>query len=126
MSKVALFAFVGLAALAGRPLCSLCSVVADPGVNGAARRIAVAPSDTARTKLAITGVTCGSCATTARIALERVPGVYRARVWYDSASAVVWYDSTMTAPPKFIAKLQDATGFKAQVVADSARKEPAT
>jgi copper chaperone CopZ len=122
MSKFALLAFVGLAALGGRPLCSLCRVVADPVVNGTARRIAVASSDTARTKLAIAGMTCGSCATTARIALERVPGVYRARVWYDSASAVVWYDSTMTAPPKFIAKLQDATGYKAKVVADSVRE----
>lgn len=124
MSKFALLAFVGLAAIGGRQLCSPCRVVADPGVNDVARRIAVVPSDTARTKLAITGMTCGSCATTARIALERVPGAYRARVWYDSASAVVWYDSTATAPPKFIAKLQDATGFKAKVVTDSVRKEP--
>lgn len=124
MSKFAVIAFAGLAAL-GRPLSSLGSVVADPGGSDVARQTAVAPSDTATAKLAIQGMTCGSCATTARIALERVPGVYRAQVWYDSASAIVWYDSTATAPVKFIAKLREATGFEAKVVADSVREEPA-
>lgn len=123
MPNVAFAVFAGLAALGAGPLCSLCSVAAKPP-GDVARPAVVAPSDTARAKLAIKGMTCGSCATTARIALERVPGVYRARVWYDSASAIVWFDSTATAPPKFIAKLREATGFEAQVVADSARKEP--
>lgn len=124
MSRFALVALVALAALGARPFCSLCGAGANPAVSDVARRRAVAPVDTARAKLAITGMTCGSCATTARIALERVRGVYRARVSYDSASAVVWFDSTMTTPPKFIAKLQESTGYLARVVADSARKDP--
>lgn len=125
MSKFVLAAVAALAGLGAGPLCSLCGVAAQAAMGGPAPRTAVAPSDTATAKLAIQGMTCGSCATTARIALEKVPGVYRARVWYDSASAVVWYDSTATAPAKFIAKLREATGFEAKVVADSARKEPA-
>ncbi|HET9064311.1 MAG TPA: cation transporter [Gemmatimonadales bacterium] len=67
------------------------------------------------TKLAITGMTCGSCATTARLVLQRVPGVYHAAVSYDSSSAVVTYDPTRTKPATFIAKLKEMTGYTARV-----------
>jgi len=60
-------------------------------------------------------MTCGSCAVTARLALQRVDGVHRAEVPYDSASAVVWYDSTRTSPDVFIAKLRAMTGYEARV-----------
>jgi copper chaperone CopZ len=85
-----------------------------------------APSDTARVELAISGMTCGSCATTARIALERAPGVYDAEVSYDSASAVVLYDPEKTSPEKFVAYLEKMTGYKARVVepADKVKGTP--
>ncbi len=84
------------------------------GVNGAAAATAV--GDTAKARLAIEGMTCGSCATTARIALERAPGVYDAKVSYDSASAVVLYDPRKTTPEKFAAHLEKMTGYRARVV----------
>lgn len=72
--------------------------------------------DTARARLAIEGMTCGSCATTARIALERVDGVYRADVSFDSASAVVLYDPAKTTPNVFITRLEKLTGYRARQV----------
>ncbi len=74
-----------------------------------------AAADTARVKLAIDGMTCGSCATTARIVLERVEGVYDAEVSYDSASAVVLYDPEKTSPDEFIAYLAEMTDYRARV-----------
>lgn len=122
MSK---FAFAGLAALLGAgPLCSLCGLGPQPMFAGG-RPAAVAPSDTAKVELAIKGMTCGSCATTARIALERVPGVFQARVSYDSASAVVLYDPAKTATAELITKLREMTGYEARVVADAVSKKPA-
>ena len=70
--------------------------------------------DTARARLAIEGMTCGSCAATARIALERVDGVYRADVSFDSASAVVLYDPAKTTPNVFIPRLEKLTGYQAR------------
>ena len=77
---------------------------------------AAARPDTARVRLAVGGMTCGSCATTARIALERVEGVYRADVSFDSASAVVLYDAARTTPDVFIARLEKLTGYRARPV----------
>lgn len=82
-----------------------------------------AVADTARVKLAIQGMTCGSCATTARLALKRVEGVLDATVWYDSASAVVLYDPARTSPEQFIARLERMTGYKAAVVDERAKPE---
>ena len=87
------------------------------------------PSDTATARIAITGMTCGTCATTARVALERVPGVYRAVVSYDSASAVVRYDPALTRPEVFMAELQRLTGYRATLVSDASaatRRPPGT
>lgn len=80
-----------------------------------------AEADTARVRLAIKGMTCGSCATTARIALERSEGVYRAQVSYDSATAVVDYDPEKTSPSRLIANLKKLTGYQAAVVVDPSK-----
>jgi copper chaperone CopZ len=68
-------------------------------------------------------MTCGGCATTARLALQRVQGVYRAEVSYDSTSAVVWYDPVRTSPELFIARLRDLTGYEARVAENRAKPE---
>jgi copper chaperone len=73
-------------------------------------------ADTATARLTIEGMTCGGCATTARIALQRVRGVYRAMVWYDSASAVVQYDATLTRPEVFMTELARLTGYRASLL----------
>lgn len=119
MPKLAL---VGIAALLGAaPVCAACVA---PGSLGAAaiERTPAAVADTAVAKLAITGMTCGSCATTARLALQRVPGVFKAHVSYDSASAVVRYDPDRTEPATFIAKLKEMTGYEARVAEPTAAK----
>jgi copper chaperone CopZ len=71
-------------------------------------------ADTAVSRFAIAGMTCGSCAVTARIAIQRSPGVYKAEVLYDEAKATVWYDSTRTSPDQIIAVLKKATGYVAR------------
>jgi copper chaperone CopZ len=106
---------VGAAVLLGSaPLCSTCLTEAT-AVSDQRTPAVLAISDTAVTKLAITGMTCGSCATTARLVLQRVPGVYHAEVSYDSSSAVIQYDPTKTKPTTFIAKLKEMTGYTARV-----------
>lgn len=87
-----------------------------PGPEVAALVPGRSPTDTVRVKLAVRGMTCGGCATTARIALERVEGVHRAEVSYDSASAVVLYDAEKTSPERFIGRLREMTGYEARVV----------
>lgn len=58
----------------------------------------------------VKGMTCVNCETTIKIALERTPGVRRAKVSYEHGEAVVEYDPQKTTP----AKLRDAinsTGY---------------
>ncbi len=116
------------AALAGAAgICPLCldapgeaesrTVVGPPTVA-----IVRAHTDTARVKLAIKGMSCASCATTARIALERSKGVFGAEVSHDSASAVVDYDPKRTSPAQFIATLVTMTGFTAAIVREPQQK----
>lgn len=76
---------------------------------------AAAPADTARIELAVAGMTCGSCAVTARVALRRTEGVIRAEVSYDSARAVIWYDSARVTPERIIKELHDRTGYEARI-----------
>jgi copper chaperone CopZ len=82
------------------------------------------PADTSIVRLALTGLSCGSCATTARLAIQRVEGVHRAEVEYRSggpSSGKVWYDRTKTSPEVIIAKLKELTGYEARVVEDQGR-----
>lgn len=124
--------WLAVAALAGGGvLCPLCdSALAGAGETGlrtpaasaAALAAAAAPvADTAQVRFAVSGMTCGSCAMTARIALRRMEGVYRAEVSFDSATAVVWYDPVRTSPESVIAKLRDMTGYEARVLAQTER-----
>lgn len=58
----------------------------------------------------VEGMTCVSCETTIRLALERTPGVRRSQVSYDRSEAVVEYDPQKTT----LKKLRDAinsTGY---------------
>jgi copper chaperone CopZ len=105
---------LGVAGLFGAT--SVCAVCL-PGVAADTRAsVVAAASDTATVKLAIKGMTCGSCATTARIALQSVEGVFKADVSYEAASAVVQYDPAKTSPEAFIAHLKKQTGYVATVV----------
>src|SRR5689334_11677880 len=74
---------------------------------GPTRPAPIAPADSSRVTLTLRGMTCGSCAKTAQLALQRTAGVYHAEVSYDSAKAVVLYDSERTSPEQFVADLKE-------------------
>ncbi len=111
---MSLRAVLMVGALLGVSVVSLAKLELPVGV--AASQVPAVPGDTADVRLAVSGMSCPSCATTARIALERAPGVYDAQVSYDSASAVVRYDPEATSPERFIAYLERMTGYTARVV----------
>ncbi len=107
---------VALAAGAGGvSLCGVCG-----GGQAAAGAVEQA-ADTVVARFAVSGMTCGSCATTARVALRRIPGVYDARVSYDSATAVVRYDPSRVTPAQIAEQLERRTGYRAHLVAESPR-----
>ena len=118
--------FVSAAVAGAAVICPLCLTVSGDVVRASAVEAVAsleAASDTSRARLAIKGMTCASCATTARIALERAEGVYRAEVSHDSASAMVDYDPERTSPPQFIATLKKLTGYDASVVREPSKGE---
>ncbi len=119
MSKLLIAGAVAL--LGTAPLCSTC-LTAEATLSNPGTPLTVAAADTAVTKLTIAGMTCGSCATTARLVLQRVPGVYHAEVSYDSSSAVIRYDPARTEPATFIAKLKEMTGYTARIADPTAAK----
>ncbi len=96
-------------------LCPLC----DRGIQGAGAQhplvVAQAP-DTATLRLHVSGMTCGSCPATARLALQRLPGVYSAVVTLDDSLGVVRYDPRRVTPGEIAAHLTKLTGFGATLV----------
>ena len=74
--------------------------------------------DTAKTKLAIKGMTCGGCVAAVKVQLKRTEGVSAYEVSLQKAEADVTYDPARTDPKK-IAESVSKTGFEASV------KEPA-
>jgi len=88
---------------------------ATAGMGHAAAPVARLTDDTARVRFAVAGMTCGSCATTARVVLDDVDGIYRPHVSYDSASATIWYDPARVSPPASVARLKEMTGYEATV-----------
>ncbi|GIW53178.1 MAG: hypothetical protein KatS3mg081_2533 [Gemmatimonadales bacterium] len=95
---------------------SICGICDQPAARSAWAAVSTA-ADTGTVKLAIKGMTCGGCATAARMALQRAEGVYRAEVSFETASAVVHYDPKKTNPEALIAHLKKFTGYDARVLA---------
>ena len=77
--------------------------------------------DTTIVRLHISGMTCGSCPATARLALKRLSGVYSATVTLDDSLGVVRYDAAQVTPSQITAQLVLLTGFVATVLPDSTR-----
>lgn len=116
ISKLALAAVTALAGAS--VLCPLC----DAGVNSVADQqvpTAHEPSDTATVKLHISGMTCGSCPVTARMALKRLPGVLDARVTLDDSLGVVTYDPRKVTPSQIAAHLTRLTGYGARILGEN-------
>jgi len=101
-------------------LCPLCG----GGIQAAGAQsppAAAQAPDTATVRLHISRMTCGSCPTTARIALKRLPGVYNATVTLDDSLGVVRYDPRRVTPAQIAAHLTKLTGFGAAVLPDTTK-----
>ncbi len=104
----------------GAFLCPLCGGgVQAVGAQGV--RIAAQVPDTATVRLHISGMTCGSCPTTARLALQRLSGVFKATVTLDDSLGVVHYDPRRVAPSQIAAHLTRLTGYQATVLPDTTK-----
>ena len=109
-----------VAAIGGSILCPICdSALADQGHSASA--LSAQTADTSTVKLHISGMTCGTCPTTARAALKKLPGVYSASVILDDSLGVVRYDARKVTPLQIAAHLTRLTGYAARVIVDSAK-----
>lgn len=90
-------------------------------VLGSAAPVAAQTSDTATVRLHISKMTCGSCPTTARLALKRLTGVYSATVTLDDSLGVVRYDPQRVNPAQIAAHLTRLTGFGATILPDTTK-----
>jgi copper chaperone CopZ len=116
MTRPEALGLIGAALLLGAgALCPFCEAGARPAE---ARSLGQA-ADTAVARFSVSGMTCGSCATTARLALRRTPGVYSAEVSYDSATALVRYDPRRATPDRIAAHLLRLTGYRATLISSS-------
>lgn len=75
--------------------------------------------DTAQVRLHISGMTCGSCPTTARVALKKLTGVYSATVTLEDSLGVVRYDPHRVTPAQITSHLTRLTGYVATVLPDT-------
>ena len=115
--KLALLITAGLGAAA--VICPLCG----DGIRtaGAQSLQAAQTPDTATVRLHISKMTCGSCPTTARLALKRLTGVYSATVTLDDSLGVVRYDPRQVNPAQIAAHLTRLTGFGATILPDTTK-----
>ena len=70
--------------------------------------------NTTKETFTVTNMTCASCETTIKLALEKTPGVKRANVSYDKSEAVVYYDSNVVTPDK-LREAINSTGYNCEL-----------
>jgi len=83
--------------------------------------VATRAPDTAMVRLHISRMTCGSCPTTARLALKQLTGVYSATVTLDDSLGVVRYDPRKVNPAQLATHLTRLTGFGATILSDTTK-----
>lgn len=113
----------GLVLIAGVSATALPCPFWDGGVQPSsadAQSVAMQAADTSTVRLHISGMTCGSCPATARLALKRLTGVYAAQVTLEDSLGVVKYDPARVTPPQIAAHLTRLTGYRATVLPDTA------
>lgn len=115
--KTGLVLVAGLTA-AAMP-CPLCSVGAGPVAAATPPPVHGSIADTAQVRLHISGMTCGTCPTTAHLALQKVSGVYSATVTLDDSLGVVRYDPRRVTPAQIVSHLTRLTGYVATELPDS-------
>lgn len=72
------------------------------------------PDQTQTATLGIEGMTCGACASAAKVALKKLEGVTNAEVSYDKKEAIVEYIKGKVTPKEMIQAV-DGLGYKANV-----------
>lgn len=100
-------------------ICGPCSpVVGDAAASSPPEGSAMhgAEADTSTVRLRIEGMTCGGCAVSTRILLQRVDGVKSAEVDYEKRLAVVRYDDGRVSPERLIAVLKEKLQYTATVI----------
>lgn len=115
--KIALFITTGLGGAA--VLCPVCGAGLQTAGAQSVRVAAAQTPDTATLRLHISLMTCGSCPTTARLALKRLTGVYSAAVTLDDSLGVVRYDPRKVNPAQIAAHLTRLTGFGTTILSDT-------
>jgi len=113
LAKAGLLVVAGLTGVAF--LCPLCGGRIEAA---GAQNLGVAAQtpDTATVRLHVSKMTCGTCPTTARLALKRLSGVYSATVSLDDSLGVVRYDPRRVTPVQIAAHLTRLTGFGATIL----------
>ena len=115
----------GLALAAGvagaASLCPLCGGGAEPAAAQSAQ-IAAPVQGTATVRLHISGMTCGTCPTTARLALQRLPGVQSVKVTLEDSLGVVRYDPGKVTAAQIVAHLARVTDYRAKILPDTAKQ----
>jgi copper chaperone CopZ len=112
LASVAVIAFALSPYYAGRLAQGLSNGTA---ATNAQSQASTQPADEAWVTFKVSGMTCASCETVVRLALERAPGVRRAEVSYQRGEAAAAYDPNATTTDK----LRDAinqTGYKSERV----------
>ncbi|SRR5712692_8021589 len=94
------------------------------GMSAQIQPLAAQAPDTATVRLHISKMTCGTCPTTARLALRRLPGVYSATVTLDDSLGVVRYDPRQVKPAQLAVQLTRLTGYGATVLPDTTSGKP--
>jgi len=115
---------VGLALTAAVTGAALICPLCDGGprtVEAQSLGSAVQAPDTATVRLHISKMTCGTCPTTARLALRRLTGVYSATVTLADSLGVVRYDPSKVTRVQIAAHLTQFTGFGATILPDSTK-----
>jgi mercuric ion binding protein len=105
---------------AGAVICPLCETETARALALGAATEAQVP-DSATVRLHISGMTCGTCPITARVALKKLAGVYDAKVTLDDSLGVVRYDPRRVTPQRIAAHLKELTGYRATVLSDSVK-----
>lgn len=85
---------------------------ATAGVANPSETVQQSQPATATALIGVEGMTCGACAVTARLALNKVKGVSSAEVSFEKKEAKVTYDPALATPDRLKAAI-DAAGFKA-------------
>lgn len=109
---------IGATVVGAAVVCPLCLQDAEGRASQSVSASAQA-TDTATVRLHISGMTCGTCPVTARVALQKLAGVYSAKVTLDDSLGVVRYDPRRVTPDSVAAHLLRLTGFTARVLPDA-------